>query len=134
MLIFRDKTRDSEMRPVCDKVLQQFDLPKRSLVCIFDDQERPGFLQHPEIGVNFCGFFSPIRQSGIGNGVWAPELVTHVWDTGRRKFAYDAAIYLRKRTCDALTGMVTWASQPVAVPLLVPVIKALVVSTVFAGA
>jgi hypothetical protein len=106
MLIFRDENRIDVMQPPCEAVLRYFVLPPPSLVCIFDDHERPGFLHHPELGPNFCGFFLPLRQSGIGNGVWAPELVTHIWDKQQVEFAYDASIYLRKRTCDEVTSMV----------------------------
>lgn len=106
MLIFRDEARSDAMRPACEGVLQNFDLPSQSLLCIFDDQERSGFLQHQELGQNFCGFFLPVRRFGIGHGIWAPELVAHIWDDEQVQFVCDSVIYLRKRTCAAPIGMV----------------------------
>jgi hypothetical protein len=106
VLIVREETRKAALEPACEAVLQHFALPELSLRCIFDDQERAGFLQHPELGEHFCGFFLPVRKFGIGHGIWAPELVAHIWDKVEMRFACDSVIYMRKRTCDALTGMV----------------------------
>lgn len=112
MLIFRDERYTETLKPTCETVLAQYDLPEKSLVCIFDDQERPGFLNHPPLGLNFCGFFLPVAQSGIGHGVWAQELIAHIWDNAHTCFSCDAVIYIRKRTCDTRIGTaITFAHE-----------------------
>lgn len=112
MLIFRDERYTEALKPTCETILAQYHLPDKSLVCIFDDQERTGFLNHPALGLNFCGFFLPVAQSGIGHGIWDQELVAHIWDSSNMCFSCDAAIYIRKRTCDAPIGAaITFAHE-----------------------
>ena len=105
-LIFRDKFREAELKTLCTAVLDNFQLPTQSLVCIFDDKERPEFLDTPQIGPNFCGFHNPVRQFRFQGVPWPPELRAHLWDTQRKEFAFDAVIYMRKRTCDSDIGTV----------------------------
>ncbi|MGA2352064.1 MAG: hypothetical protein ABSF70_16635 [Terracidiphilus sp.] len=111
-LIFRDLSKQSELEPLCRMVLDKFQLPQRSLICIFDEDERPEFTRY--FGEGFCGFFAPVRQFGLRGLQWPQKILNHVWisDGWGHSFGCDAVIYLRYRTCASPIGaVITFAHE-----------------------
>jgi hypothetical protein len=114
-LIFREKSKEAELRPWCENVLGHFQLPQQALIAIFDDSERPEFRSSPFLGENYCGFFHSIRQSRWGPVPWPLDLKEHVRDDRARDSQYwrcDVVIYLRSRTCQSAIGtVITFAHE-----------------------
>jgi hypothetical protein len=96
------------LEPLCRKVLEHFQLPNLSLICIFDDEERPEFTASDKYGENLCGiFFEYVRDF---RQACPDDLDEYVWKEER--FLCDVVIYLRYRTCLSLTGMtITFAHE-----------------------
>ncbi len=103
-LKFLDETRKTELEPWCRKVIESLELPNRSTACIFDDRERQEFINNPELGSLFCGFFRPVRDCAIGLAPWPPEVRNQIWK--KDDWAFDSVIYLRHRTCQSVVGTV----------------------------
>jgi hypothetical protein len=61
-LIFRDSSKKPALEPLCQRALESYQPPSRSLICIFDNEERPECIDSPQLGKNFCGFFVPLRE------------------------------------------------------------------------
>lgn len=109
-LVFREEVRRKDLEPLCNAVLQHFNLPGKSLCCIFDDKDRTEFVG--PFGNSFCGFFYPVREYGLRR-LWPGELVRHVSDLDNGKaFTCDVAIYVRKTTAERPTGTaITFAHE-----------------------
>jgi hypothetical protein len=107
---FLDPSRKSVLWPQCENVLshEHFqNLPQRSLICIFDNEERQAFVNEPSLGENFCGFTKPGLR---GVASWPPDILRCVWDD--KKALCDDAIYLRSRTCKSQIGtVITFAHE-----------------------
>ncbi len=113
---FLDRTTEVNLRPSCEIVLQQEvfrnHLPERSLACIFDNQERPKFLDNSRLGLNFYGFTAYLRRPDFSSDVasWPRELLACVWEGTAYRF--DVVIYLRSRTCQSHTStIITFAHE-----------------------
>jgi len=113
-LLFRDSQRRPALEPLCQKVIASFQLSDRSLICIFDDEERSEFVESPYLGPTFCGFFAPVRECGKGPMPWPQQILDHIWmpyGIGH-DWAADALIYLRSRTCESVFGAaITFAHE-----------------------
>jgi hypothetical protein len=87
-------------------------LPQKSLVCIFDNEERSKFTNTPSLGKNFRGFTIPICEPKFQTEVrsWPPDILKCVLDGN--KFLCDITIYLRNQTCESQTGtVITFAHE-----------------------
>jgi len=104
-MIFRDDSRQPELEPLCRKVLEKFQLPQRSLICIFDDVDyRQAYNGSPDLGNEYRGFLRPLREQGSSNVFWPRDIVRLLKND--RGILYDAMIYLRQRTCQSQVGVV----------------------------
>jgi hypothetical protein len=115
-LIFRDNSNRPELEPLCGEVLKHFQLPQRSLICIFDDEERPVFLDSLSLGMNYCGFFVPVRKFGRCFQ-WPQPILNHAYnsdwlDPEPKGWRCDVVIYLWDRTCNNSIGtVITFAHE-----------------------
>ncbi len=111
-LVFRDGAKKPALESLCQSVLESYQLPLRSLSCIFDDEERTEFTDY--FGESFCGFFSPVRQFGTQGLRWPQDILNHVWVSEGLgcDWKCDAVIYIRRRTCDSKIGaVITFAHE-----------------------
>jgi hypothetical protein len=100
-LIFRDGSKKPALEPLCQRVLEKYQLPQHSLICIFDDKERPEFIASDKYGENLCGLFEPVRKF---HSECPDDLDEYVLVNER--FLCDVVIYMRCRTCHSPAGMV----------------------------
>lgn len=109
-LIFRESSKKVELEPICQGVLEHFQLPEFVLISIFDDEERPEFISSPWLGENLCGFFRAVRRFGCGFEQWPDDIMKHLWDD--QGWRCDVLIYIRNRTCQSPTGtVITFAHE-----------------------
>jgi len=93
-LIFRDGSRQPELVPLCRKFLERFQPPRSSLICIFDDQERP---ELSRFGESLRGLSYPTRFPLAASGLSMPFVSAYLHDSQGRKF--DFLIYLTHQGC-----------------------------------
>ncbi len=88
-LEFKSSSLRTKLKPLCDKVLKEFQqLPVLRLLCYFDD-ENPELLQR-QFG-QFTGIHTPI----IGAGTWPPYISEYFLEPDG-DFAFDNLIYVPK--------------------------------------
>jgi len=85
---FEFKSRELErIRPLCDRILQQFDkLPALRLLCYFDDEI-------PDWMLRVHGEFQIAHTPIIGGGTWPPYVKKYFFDLHGER-AYDNLIYV----------------------------------------
>jgi hypothetical protein len=106
-LIFRDSSKQPKLKPLCWKILEHFQLPQHSLICIFDDEECPEFTDPSSYGENLCGLFEHVREF---HSECPDDLDEYVLENER--FLCDVVIYLCYRTCHSPAGMtITFAHE-----------------------
>lgn len=99
-LVFRDRSRQSQLQPLCKSVIEECHIPDdASICCIFDDEERSDFLV--EYSDEFYGFFSPVQQFGTAMQPWPAELKEHFSRVLEGiPFTHECVIYVRKSITD----------------------------------
>ncbi len=98
-------SNETGLESLCQKVLGCFRLPHQSLICIFDNMERPEFTRC--FGEGCCGFFYPTQfpTSALGFDFRLPsDIIERLRDSQDR--TYDILIYLTHRVCQSTTGTV----------------------------
>jgi len=102
-LDFSYGSNETELEPLCLKALGCFRLPQLSLICIFDNVERPEFTRC--FGEGWYGFFFPTRFPTLDAGFSLPsDIIQRLRDSQDKK--YDILIYLTHRVCQSTTGTV----------------------------
>ncbi len=90
---FKRTAMQDTLKPVCDRVLEQFSLPDVRLSCWFDDANNEDWMWQ-EHGLVFRGLATPV----IGSGTWPDHIESGLCD-GSGEFTSDFIIYLPGKTC-----------------------------------
>jgi hypothetical protein len=108
--VFRDKQRQGLLEPLCHAMIGEFPPVRRTACCIFDDEERPAFLNR--WGDSYYGFHCAIREYGTRVIDWPSELVSDFTSTdsfGNPRIP-DSVLYVRKRTAEnSVSASITFA-------------------------
>lgn len=107
--IFCSAEKESLLRPLCQRVEAQFQLPKTRLCRYFADSDDAALSYL--YGAHFRGFHAPFSARRV-LPIYLIQCFFHAFDPSRDvpfedTIAFDSLIYIRHSTCDDTTGFVT---------------------------
>lgn len=113
--VFASPARETALKPLCQCVEAEFDLPKDTRFCrYFAETDDPCLTGNPDLGPYFRGFHATVAYRNflpryLFDCFFHPlEMFTlrEKLPTFEEMVAFEILIYVRKSTCDDMTGLV----------------------------